>query len=382
MRVIGPSKFGLINFAAAFIAYFNLICDYGFSLSGTKAISLIRDDKAKLSNTFSTILSVKLLLSAFSSLVLIVVVFLIPMFKDNWEVYLLSYGFIIGGVLFPNWFFQGIEQMKYITIVQVFIRSITTVLIFILIIEENDYLLLVLLNSVAQILIGIAGLVIAVLKFKIKIKLPSFTEIKIQLKSGWNIFQSMIAINVYTTSSTFVLGLFASEAVVGYYAAADKIRMAFQGVQSVLSQTVFPYVNSLAKESKVKFILFIKSFLKLQIAVGFTVSVILFTFSYQITDLILGSEFALSGQLLRVISFLPFFGSVSNIFGNQTMLPLGYERAYNIIISCVAFFHIILLLLLVPEYLAIGTSLSIFITEFLVALFLFWFVTNKKILYN
>jgi len=83
VRVIGPSKFGLINFAAAFIAYFNLICDYGFSLSGTKAISLIRDDKEKLSNTFSTILSVKLFLSAFSSLVLIVVVFLIPMFKDN-----------------------------------------------------------------------------------------------------------------------------------------------------------------------------------------------------------------------------------------------------------------------------------------------------------
>ncbi|MCZ6704039.1 MAG: oligosaccharide flippase family protein, partial [Ignavibacteria bacterium] len=193
----------------------------------------------------------------------------IPFFKSNWEVYALSYGFVLGGVLFPSWFYQGMEQMKYITTIQVLIRSIVTVLIFILIKEESDYLLLVLINSIAQIMIGIFGVVISLVKFKIKFRLPSFEDIKIQLKSGWYIFQSMIAINIYTTSNTFILGLFASETIVGYYAAADKIRMAFQGIQSVLSQTVFPYVNSLAKESYEKFILFIKRLLKLEFAIGF-----------------------------------------------------------------------------------------------------------------
>jgi len=382
VRVLGPAKYGLINFAAAFIAYFNLISDYGFSLSGTKEISIIRDDKDKLSKTFSTILTIKLLLSIVSFLIFIIIVYFIPFFKSNWEVYVLSYGFVIGGVLFPSWFYQGMEQMKYITIIQVVIRSIVTVLIFILIKEESDYLLLVLLNSIAQIMIGMLGLIIAKVKFKIKFRLPSIEEIKIQLKSGWHIFQSMIAINIYTTSNTFILGLFASETVVGYYAAADKIRMAFQGIQSVLSQTVFPYVNSLVKQSYEKYILFIKRLLKLEFVIGFSVSLLLFIFSYQITDLLLGEKFAESGELLRIISILPLLGSLNNVFGIQMMLPLGYDKAFNKIISFSALLHIIMLIILVPKYFAIGTTVSAVITEFIVTIFIIWFVRKKKIVYG
>jgi PST family polysaccharide transporter len=382
VRVLGPAKYGLINFAAAFIAYFNLISDYGFSLSGTKEISIIRDDKEKLSKTFSTIITIKLLLSIFSFLIFILIVYFIPFFKNNWEVYVLSYGFVIGGVLFPSWFYQGMEQMKYITIIQVVIRSIVTVLIFILIKEENDYLLLVLLNSIAQIMIGIFGIVISLVKFNIKFRPPSFDEIKIQLKSGWNIFQSMIAINIYTTSNTFILGLFASETVVGYYAAADKIRLAFQGIQSVLSQTVFPYVNSLVKESHEKFITFIKKLMKLEFALGFLISLILFVFSPQLTELLLGEKFAASGELLRIISALPLLISLSNVFGIQIMLPLGYDKLFNLVISLSALLHLIILLVLVPKYFAIGTSIAVVTTEFVVTLLLFLFVVKKKILFN
>ena len=380
VRVLGPAKYGLINFAAAFVAYFNLICDYGFSLSGTKEIALIKDDHLRLSKTFSGIMFIKTILSVLSFLLLTVLVFLIPFFKNNWEIYFLSYGFVVGGVLFPSWFYQGIQQMKYITIIQVFIRSILTILIFVLIKEENDYLLLVLLNSAAQILIGILGQMIAVIKFQIRFSLPGKNDLKMRLKSGWNIFMSMISINLYTTSNTFILGLFASETVVGYYAAADKIRQAFQGIQSVLSQTVFPYVSSLVKESYDKFVLFIKKLLKIQSALGFSLSLLLFIFSYQLTDLILGQKFVSSGELLRIISVLPLLISLSNVFGIQVMLPLGYDKAFNKIITGAAILHIVLLMVLVPKYLAVGTSVSVVMTEFIVTLLTFLFVFKKRIL--
>jgi len=378
VRVLGPAKYGLINFAAAFIAYFNLISDYGFSLSGTKEISLIRDDKDKLSKTFSTILTIKLLLSIVSFLIFIIIVYFIPFFKNNWEVYVLSYGFVIGGVLFPSWFYQGMEQMKYITIIQVVIRSIVTVLIFLLIKEESDYLLLVLLNSIAQIMIGMLGLIIAKVKFKIKFNLPSFEEIKIQLKSGWHIFQSMIAINVYTTSSTFILGLFASEVIVGYYAAADKIRMAFQGAISVLSQTAFPYVNSLLTESYNKFMLFIKKLFIIETCIGIIMSLLLFIFSDSIIKVFLGNEFLYSINILKILSPLPFIISISTIFGIQIMIPLGNEKSFKKIISLAAFIHIILLAVLIPKLNAIGTSIAVVVTESLISFSMLLFVNGIK----
>ncbi len=104
VRVLGPGKYGLINFALAFIAYFNLISEYGFNLSGTKAISLVRDSKKELSRTFSVILFIKIVLSVFSFLLLLVIVYSIPFFNNNWEIYLLSFGMVIGWILFPGWF--------------------------------------------------------------------------------------------------------------------------------------------------------------------------------------------------------------------------------------------------------------------------------------
>ena len=157
--------------------------------------------------------------------------------------------------------------------------------------------------------------------------------------------------------------------------------MAFQGIQSVISQTVFPYVNSLAKESNEKFILFVKRLLKLETAIGFSISLILFIFSYQLTDHLLGERFVASGELLRIISLLPLLSSLNNVFGIQIMLPLGYDRAFNKIISASALLHIIMLIILVPQYFAIGTAVSVVITEFIVTVFIIWFVRKSKIMF-
>ncbi len=158
--------------------------------------------------------------------------------------------------------------------------------------------------------------------------------------------------------------------------------MAFQGIQSVLSQTVFPYVNSLVKQSYEKYILFINRLLRLEFVIGFSVSLFLFIFSYQLTDLILGNKFEVSGELLRIISALPLLISLSNVFGIQIMIPLGYDKSFNWIITLSALLHIILLLVLIPKYFAIGTSIAVVITEVVVTLLTYLFVQKKKILFT
>lgn len=380
VRVLGPAKYGLINFAAAFIGYFYLLCDYGFNLSGTKAIAQARDDKEKLSKTFSEILSVKLIFLAASFLILIVLVFVIPFFNENSVLYLLSFGLVIGGVLFPNWFYQGIEQMKYIAILQLCVRGVYTVLIFLLIKVESDFLLLVLLNSSTQVLIGLIAVLVVLYKFDVKYKFPGLAGIKFRLKEGWHIFQTTVAINLYTTSNTFILGLFASDTVVGYFAAADKIRIALSGIQSVLTQSVFPYSSNLVRESLTKFIKFTKLLLRWQAGIGFCLSILLFVFANQITDILLGKHFLITADILKIIAIVPFLISVSNVFGIQIMLPLGYDKAFNRIISSSALFHIMLLFMMIPNYFVFGTAISMAITEALVTILTILFVLRKKLL--
>jgi len=380
VRILGPEKYGLVQFAAALNIYFLIICDYGFNLSGTRAISVHREDKEKLSQIFSSILLIKTVLFIVAILLLAAIVFSIEKFRTDYLVYFASSGMLIGSLLFPLWLFQGLEKMKYITIIHVIVRTSTTALIFLLIRSEADYITLALLNSLTQVLIGIGGIITALTILKVKLIFPPLKMMKEQLHDGWYLFLSSISINLYTTSNTFILGMLTNNTLVGYYAAADKIRIAFHGILTTLSQSVFPFVNILLKESFDKFINFNKKLIFFAGGIGLILTSTLFLFAPGITGLILGEQYLQSANILRIISFVPFLVSLSNVFGIQIMLPLGYDKLFNKIISGAAFIHIILLLTLIPEYFAIGTAVSVVITEFLVTFIMFIFLRYNKIL--
>jgi polysaccharide transporter, PST family len=377
VRVLGPEKYGLVNFALAFIAYFVTISDYGFNLSVTKQISIFRNDKLKVDEIFSSVLLSKILLGIISVIILMVLTICIQMFRTDADVFLFSFGIVIGNILFPIWFYQGIEKMNYISIVQISIRLVFTISIFVLIVNENDYLLYVKLFSISQILIGVAGLCIALFKFKIRFGFPRMEIVKFQFNEGWSIFLSMVSINIYTTSNTFILGLFAPGTVVGYFAAADKIRIAFQGIISIISQTVYPHVNDLLRNSFNEFSSFIKRLLAIQVVIGIIISLILFLFADFLVEIILGKAFYDSILVIKILSPLPFLISLSNIFGIQTMLSLSFDKQFNIILFVAAVIHILFLFILIPNLFEVGTSISMVITEAFVTSAMFIFVIRK-----
>lgn len=379
VRVLGPEKFGLINFASAFSAYFVIITDYGFNLSATQEISVNRNNKEKISEIFSSVLTIKILLFLLSSVIFFVVVGLFPLFRNDFDLYTITFFGVLGTVLFPLWLYQGLEQMKYILIINVSVRSIIVAMIFLIVKVENDYLLLAVLYTIAQMLIGVAGLIFAIRKFKLKYLLSSQVQLLDQLKKGWNLFLSSIWINLYTTSNVFILGLFAPNNIVGYYAAADKIRIACQGLLSSMSQSVFPYVNKLLSESYERFINFNKKLLKIAVTAGIIISVSLFLFAEPIIKIVLGSEYSPSIIVLRIIAWLPLIIFLSNVFGIQTMLPLNYHKSFSKILFFAALLNLTILFLIVPLYMEIGTSISMLITEIFVTVSFFIFIKKNKI---
>jgi len=380
VRVLGPEKYGLINFAAAFTGYFTILTDYGFNLSATQGVSVNRNSKKIISEIFSSVLTIKFLLFFLSALIFLVVILLFPLFHSHIDLFTVTFIGVLGTVLFPLWLYQGIEQMKYILIINVLIRSITVIMIFVIVKKENDFFVLAVLYTITQLVIGIIGLFFAVRKFDLNFILPSRLQLLKHLKNGWNLFLSTIWINLYTTSNVFILGLFASNNVVGYYAAADKIRIAFQGVLSSMSQSVFPYVSKMLGESYERFISFNKKLLRIAFSVGLVISITLFLFAEPIVRIVLGKDYAQSITVLRIIAWLPLIIFLSNVSGIQTMLPLNKHKSFSAILFFAAIINLTLAVILVSNYFEIGTAISVLATEIFVTLAFFVFIKKNKIL--
>lgn len=378
VRILGPEKFGLVNFATAFCAYFALITDYGFTLSATKDISINRNNVDKVNSIYSSVMGIKIFLTITSAIIFTIIIFSFGIFSDELFLYLISFAGVIGTTFFPVWFFQGMEKMRYILFINISSRALTTSLIFVLVREQNDYLVLAALNALTLILVMIAGLYSVHKKFKTKFVFPSFESMKEQLKSGWSIFLSQVSINLYTSSNVFILGLFTNNTVVGYFTAADKIRSALQAMMNPLLQTVFPYVNHLLSVSSEAFINFNKKILRIALAGGITISLILFFFAADLVYLILGEGYSHSITVLKIIAWLPFLITFSNVTGVQTMLPLKRDKAFAIILLIAGVLNVVVSFIIVPVYFEIGTSVSVLITEtFVTSSFLYYLLKRK-----
>jgi PST family polysaccharide transporter len=378
-RVLGPEKFGLIAFSQAFIGYFIILTDYGFNLSATRDISINRGNKEKVSEIFSSVMMIKFFLFLLALGIMSAIIFVFEKFRQDWKMYYLTFGMVLGQVLFPVWFFQGMERMKYITFLNILSKLIFTIAIFIFVRKVEDYLYVPLLNSLGFIVAGVLGLWLALRDFGIEFKIPSWKEIKHQLKEGWYIFISTVAISLYTISNTFILGLFANSTIVGYYSAAEKIIKAIQGLSNPISQTIYPYVSKLMHESRESGIKFLRKVTFLIGSFNLVLSLSIFIFADLIVKVALGAQYEGSVIVLRILAFLPFIIGLSNVFGIQTMLTLNFKKAFSKILIFASFLNLVLAFILVPSLKHIGISISVLISEIFVTLSMFVFLRSKGI---
>jgi len=379
VRVLGPEGYGLFNFAFAFIAYFVTLSDYGFNLTAPREISINRDNKEKLTEIFSSVLSIKAGLLVVGFIVLFVVVNLFSKFKENEIIYYAMFLIAVGHAIYPLWFFQGMEKMKYISFTTITIKAITVLLVFLLVKTRSDLFTLVTIHSISSLALGVSGIGFVFLKFKVRFKLQSLNTLKYHFFEGGYIFLSTAAINLYTSTNTFVLGLFAGDAIVGYFSAADKIRAAVQSLFSTVSQTVYPHLAAVFSRSFEEGITFVKKMTRYFGGISFLACLLVFIFSDKIILLVLGSQYEQSILVLRIISFLPFIILMNNIAGIQTMLNIGYKKEFSKIIMVAAVINLVISFSIVPVFYEIGSAASVVITEIYVTLAMIVFLIRKGI---
>lgn len=380
VRVLGPSNYGIIAFALSLVQFFVIFTDYGFNLTATKQISINRQKNIDLSKIFNSVFNSKLVLLIVSFVVYLTLVFMIPRFKENVDIFLCTFGIVIGSVLFPMWFFQGIERMKFISFLNILSKVFFTITVFIFVKAPNDILLVPIFNSIGYVLSGIIALIIVKNNFKIKFSIVKMSELKEQLVDGWEVFLSTMAISLYTVCNTLILGLFTNNTIVGYYASAEKIINAGTGIITPISQTIYPHVNGLIVKSKEQGLTFIKKILYGMSGLTLIMAIVLLIFAEKIVNIVLGDLYSNSIIVVQILSFLPLIIGLSNIFGVQTMLSFGYKKAFSRILISGSVMNIVLAFILVPSFHHIGTAIGVLASEFLITIVMAGYLWKKRLL--
>lgn len=378
VRVLGAEKFGLIAFATAVVGYFIVLTDYGFNFSATREIANNKENKDKLIEIFSSVMIIKTLLLIISFVILILMIFCFEKIGSDAFLYILTFGTVVGQVLFPVWFFQGMERMKYITIINIISKTIFTVAIFVLVKHASDYLLVPLLTSIGIIIASVISLYIIFFNFKVKFKLQKISTIKTYLRGGSHLFYTSALSNLLTSSGVIVLSLVTNNTVVGYFSAIEKLFRAVVGLFSPLTQALYPIScnkvqDPIAGKIYIRKLLYFIGSAAFAVAIGFAI------FSEYVVNFMYGSDYSAYSYILAIMMIWLFFGVINNIIGIQYLSAGKKDKYYMYSFFIAGIITVILNIALVPYFLIDGILFSMIFGEILLTIFMIYFISRFKI---
>lgn len=377
ISTVGIDNYGLLSFSQAVMQYFVLFTDYGFNILGTQEIALCKNDLKERNKTFNSILQTKLILIIGSFLLLILMIVLIPKMRKTAFLYILMFGIVLGNAIFPVWFFQGLEEMKSIGILNFIGKLIFTLGLFAFVKSPEDLYLAGALNAIGYVSVGVLSLVIVKYKYNVKLSRIHFSEIKNQLKMGWHLFIANVSTSFYTNTNVFFLGLVAGNTQTGYFNLAYTLIRACGSIAVPITQTFFPRITLLAENSREQAIEKIKKIGFVITAIFIFGCLILLFASGPILETLFPGQFTQSLELIKIMSFLPLMVAWGNIFGILLMSTFGFQKNLSKIYALGGGISLMLMLVLTLNFQGTGAAWTAFLTETLVTFMMIRFVWRK-----
>lgn len=368
LRVLGPEQFGVFGFCQAVLVYAVVLTEYGFNLSATQRMACAQGNQPEINRIFWSVQAAKVLLALGALSLLTLTVCIVPQLWTVWPVMLASSPVVLGAVLFPQWLFQGLERMGYVSLCTIAARALSIPLIFWWVKTDQDTWLVALIQSSGTVVAGMLAWTLIWHGKLVAWHRPRFADIRLTLKDGWHIFISTAAISLYTTTNTVVLGFLTSHTAVGFFTAADKIRQASQNLFTPFSNAVYPRVSALMAQDTRSGLALIRKVLLIQGGLTLSISFGLWLLAPFAVHLVMGQQYEGAVSVLRVLAAVPFLIGLSNVFGIQTMLPLGLKRPFSRIVLVSGLINVVLLFLLVPLLQAEGAAAAVLLTEGFVTL--------------
>ena len=366
VRVLGMEMYGLVAFAQSFAQYFTTLTDYGFNYSATRSIAQQREDHNSVSKIFCSVYLIKGVLTLVGLAILALIVGLISRFRSEWLFFVAAYLAVAGNALFPMWYYQGIEKMRYISTIVGCARILAAAMLFVFVHRPSDALLAIWIQSAGAVLSGLIGFFLAVRGFRLTLRWPSVAELKSMVRDGWHLFLSTASIGLYTNTNVFLVGALAGNTEAGYFSAAERLLRGIQGLIVPVIQATFPHINALRVQSREIALRFLSRSLRWIGGLTLIPSAIMFLFASRVTLLCFGQGAGGSIPVVRWIAFLPVLSAISNVLGVNTMIPFGLDRQFSRIVLVAGVVNVLLASLLIRHFGAQGGGASILVAEVIV----------------
>ncbi|SFE65217.1 oligosaccharide flippase family protein [Spirosoma endophyticum] len=380
VRIIGPERLGLLNFSQAYVAYFTLLINYGFEMSAVRTIAANRTDKALVNRTFSEVIAGKTLLWILSTLVFAGITWFTPDFRSHIVLHTCTYITCIGVVLFPIWIYQAMEDLGRVAMFNLGVKILFTLSVFLLIRQPDDYIYQNLSISVAQVVVSVVALYVALRRFDLTFTWPSIAQLITRFREDSTLFFSSVMITLYAGSTVFLLGLLGNAYDVGIFSAGSRLEgIARSFVSLGLNQAFFPIVASAFGSGREDGLRVVRTTFFPLVAFMTVVSLVLWVIAPVFITLFYGDKFHDAILVLRIVSLLPILIGVSNLLGLHTMLNLRMDKAFFRITAIGSVVGLALNSLLIQKMGFIGAAYAWVAAEAYIALSMYVYLRSKGV---
>jgi polysaccharide transporter, PST family len=376
-RVLGAGGWGLVAFAQAFGNYVNLVGEYGFSLSATREVAHHRDNRDKLTEVFAGVLGAKIMLAAASLLLALIVRWCVPAFREHPILLWAGMFWALAQVFNMMWFFQGFERLRLVAGIDIAAKVMATIGIFVLVRRPEDGARLLIIQGCGFLLSSAVGM--GLVYRELPFRLPKWCSTCEALRMGWSMFLFRGSVSLYTSGNAFVLGLFVSPQLVGYYAGAERISGAFVRLLGPVTQTLYPRLSHLVWHARSRAARLARIGVLIMGGGGVALGVFVFAVAPQLVRIILGPNFGPAVPVLRVLSLLIPLVGVNYALGMQWMLPLGLDRAFNTITVLAGLINISLATALATSYKDLGMAWAVVAAEVFVAVSMYLVLSARNL---
>ena len=323
IRTIGAERYGMVAFAQTIVQYFIIIINFGLDISAVKDVAVHRDDQELLSKIVSTVLSIKSLLFLFAATLFLVGILIIPFMREYPVLMLFAFMTCLSELLFPVWFFQGMENMRYITIVRSSSILFYTITVFMFIHEQSDFELVALLQSLGNVLAGVIAFYCLLRIEKIRLSIPSAGMFRQMFKEAIPFWFSRISVTFNTNLAKTVSGLFLSMESVAAFDVAQKIANAVLIPTRMLNQATYPHVaRSQDRRFATRFVGFVA-------LIATFLSLLTCLLAPLLIRVCAGDSIPESVNILRVLCVFTLTTSVVISMGSCMLVPFGYPMPFN-----------------------------------------------------